>query len=776
MGDTTQKRMRWRGLLAAGALGVGALAIAALAVRSRNAASPADAFRNLDGQAPFGAAVTYPREGTLFPPELPPPEFRWQAEAEAKVARWVVRLAAPGPEALHVDTTDVPRWRPPADAWTAVKQASTGADATFAAVGLDTGSEPVAVARTTFRTSTDAVGAPILYRSVPLPFIEAVKHPERIAWRLLDVGSPAEPPVVLEKLPVCGNCHSLDAAGRVLGMDVDYANDKGSYALVDLTRTRTLTPETLITWSDYRRADGEPTFGLLSRVSPDGRYAVSTVKDRSVFVARPDLAFSQLFFPIKGILAAYDRTAGTFTALAGADDPRYVQSNPAWSPDGRWVYFARAEAAEVDETAKEQDALLTPHLARDFVEGHRTFRFDLYRVPFAGGAGGRAEPVAGATDPAVSEFFPKVSPDGRWLVFCRAESFMLLQPDSELWIVPAEGGKARRLEANTDRMNSWHAWSPSGRWLVFATKARGPYTQLALTHIDAEGRSSPPVFLERAALSDRAANIPEFVNVAPSAQLALTEAFLDANNYRRQGQVRLLAGDVAGAVPLFEKALAIDPADHAARLRLAAALTELGDAERAKAAFTRLLADLEAADEPDAGLLAEAHAHAAALARSRNRSDEAMAHYRAALLHDPDAGEVRLLLALTLAAKGRLAEAEAHLAEAVRRDPDSAAAHLWHGQVLDDLGREAEATAACAAALAVRPVRKADAALVAARVLERRPAMAAGVRAMLEAAVEAHGPAPQAYALLARAAEVQGDAVAARAYAAKARSLAADAE
>ena len=58
----------------------------------------------------------------------------------------------------------------------------------------------------------------------------------------------------------------------------------------------------IITWDDYRREDGQQTFGLLSQISPDGRYVLSTVKDRSVFVPRPDLAFSQLFFPLKGIL------------------------------------------------------------------------------------------------------------------------------------------------------------------------------------------------------------------------------------------------------------------------------------------------------------------------------------------------------------------------------------------------------------------------------------------------------------------------------------------
>jgi len=48
----------------------------------------------------------------------------------------------------------------------------------------------------------------------------------------------------------------------------------------------------------------------------------------------------------------------------------------------------------------------------------------------------------------MSNYFPKYSPDGRWLVFCKANSYMLLQPDSELYIIPPKG-RAARLRANT---------------------------------------------------------------------------------------------------------------------------------------------------------------------------------------------------------------------------------------------------------------------------------------------------------------------------------------
>ena len=191
------------------------------------------------------------------------------------------------------------------------------------------------------KTSSDKVGAPIFFRSVTLPFEFAVKNMDTIKWCLGDVSSDKPPKVVLENMPMCGNCHSFSADGKVLGMDVDYASDKGSYVITGISEEMALSSDKVITWSDYKREDMELTFGLLSQVSPDGKYAVSTVKDRSVFVPVDDLYYSQLFFPLKGILAYYSTVTKTFHELPGADDKRYVQSNPAWSPDGRYIVFAK---------------------------------------------------------------------------------------------------------------------------------------------------------------------------------------------------------------------------------------------------------------------------------------------------------------------------------------------------------------------------------------------------------------------------------------------------
>ncbi len=57
-------------------------------------------------------------------------------------------------------------------------------------------------------------------------------------------------------------------------------------------------------------------------------------------------------------------------------------------------------------------------------------------------------------------------------------------------------------------MNSWHSFSPNGRWLVFSSKARSAYTQMYLTHIDANGEASPAILVENATAANRAVEVP----------------------------------------------------------------------------------------------------------------------------------------------------------------------------------------------------------------------------------------------------------------------------
>ena len=304
--------------------------------------------------------IVYPEDGTLFPPEIVAPTFRWEAGAEG-AAVWLIRAEFGDDRAPLNVLSRQPQWTPEPRQWELIKKCSTEQKARVLILGATAGRHPevVSAGTVTIGTSKDEVGAPLFYREVNLPFVDAVKDPSHIRWRFGAISSSQPPPVVLEDLPVCGNCHSFPRDGRTLAMDVDYANSKGSYVIAAIQPRMTLAASNVITWNDYRKEDGEQTFGLLSQISPDGRYVVSTVKDKSVFVPMPDLAFSQLFFPVKGILCVYDRQTGAFSALPGADDPAYVQSNPSWSPDGKYIVFARSEAYDLAQTQGQGKVLLT---------------------------------------------------------------------------------------------------------------------------------------------------------------------------------------------------------------------------------------------------------------------------------------------------------------------------------------------------------------------------------------------------------------------------------
>ena len=508
-----------------------------------------------------GLTVEYPLSGTLFPPEIIAPMFIWKDKTD-KADAWLVVAEVKNAAKVVSPVVSQQKWRPTADQWSTMKTASLEKDMRISVLGIAK-KDPdkiVSSGQTMIRTSSDEVGASIFYRDVPLPFEFAYKNLDTIRWRLGDIASEGPTEIILKDLPLCGNCHSFTPDGKTLAMDVDYANDKGSYVITTLEKETVLTPDKIITWSDYRKEDGEMTFGLLSQISPDGRYALSTVKDRSIFVPIDNLMISQLFFPLKGIIAAYDRELDKFWALPGADYPEYCQSNPNWYPDGTYIVFAKAPVYHSKVAESFTQTVIPTSAAAEFIEGRQGYKYDLYRIPWNDGKGGMAEPIPGGANKGKSDYFPRISPDGRWLVFCLADNFMLLQPDSTLYIMPAEGGTPRRMNCNLSLMNSWHSWSPNSRWLIFASKHRGPYTQLYITHIDANGNDTPAVLLENFVLPERAVNIPEFVNIPKTRWVSLVDDFTQAGNYYlRIGEDKFFLKDYEGAIAAYNTALEQNP-------------------------------------------------------------------------------------------------------------------------------------------------------------------------------------------------------------------------
>jgi Flp pilus assembly protein TadD len=685
--------------------------------------------------------VDYPAEGSVFPPEITPPTFLWRDAAES-AAWWRIDISfANHAPAIHVksagdrmqigeiDPEAVSRnneppkltpeqaaahtWTPDAETWTAIKKRSLESPATIAISGFRDADlkEPVSSGQVKIQTSRDPAGAPIFYRDVPLMPNQGAKGvikplaPESIGlikWRLRYLDEPRSR-VVMQKIETCANCHSFSADGKTLGLDVDGpANDHGLYALIPVSAQTAIRTQDVIKWPTVR----DPKVprlrsAFMSQISPDGRYVVSTIDDPDAvrratgrtledkyYVANfLNYRFLQVFYPTRGILGWYDRTTKDLQPLPGANDPRYVQTDAVWSRDGKYIVFARAEA----KTPYPPGAKLALY-ANDPNEAQ--IQYDLYRIPFNQGKGGPPERIVGASADGMSNSFPKVSPDGRWVVFVQARNGMVMRPDGKLYIVPFAGGEARLMKCNTPLMNSWHTFSPNGRWLAFSSKGRSPYTQLYLTHVDADGNDTPPILVDNTTAANRAVNLPEFANIPRGGLEEIDPVATKVYAMENEALELMKRSQYTEAIPRWRKAMEGDPDDGEAHFNLGYSLRQTGDLSGALTEYRRACELRQ--DDP------VAFAHLALALAQDGKPDAAIDNYRKSLALNANAA-VEADLGSLLSENGRTAEGLDHLRKAVVMSPEAADAHSKLAAALVKTGQTAEATEHLEKAVALAP-------------------------------------------------------------------------
>ena len=679
------------------------------------------------GAGPAAAVkIDYPFPASLFPPDMVPPGFVFH-DAAAAGGLWFVEVTVDGepghlailtdgrrPKPLIDERCGIPTgyaeaayqasargWTPDAGIWEGlVRHPEKNVTVTIYGLADADLAQPGAaipiLSRGTvvLRVSKDPVGAPIFYRDVPLkPTANergvVMPLPEGslplVEWRLRDLSKPASA-LVLKDMPTCANCHSFSNDGKFLGMDMDGpAGDKGAYAVAPVEPRMVIGNKQVFSWNSFNPS--RPTNGLFARVSPDGRYVITSVNESMFVTNYLDFRFLQTFYPTRGVLAYHERETGKIATLPGADDPRFVQCNPVWTPDGRTIVFIRATAMD--------PALKGPAPQKALDPNEPQIKYDIYTIPFNDGRGGEAKPLPGASANGRSNSFPKISPDGRWIVWVQSANALLMRPDSELYIMPLAGGAPRRMSCNLSPMNSWHSFSPNGRWLVFSSKAETPFTRMFLTHIDDRGDDSPAVLVPNSTAANRAVNIPEFVNIPPGGLMTIDAPAVDYRRHLVRAADLTKKKDLAGALKELRLADEMRPDFPDTLAAIGYYYRETGDTVRAVEYFEKALA-IDSRNWP-------AHNFYGATLFRQGKYDEALRHFQAAMESNPFNSQGLTNIGVIEFARGNLGKAKEYLERAVESDPRYAKAHFNLALIEAKEGRARQAADHYEKCLAVSP-------------------------------------------------------------------------
>ena len=224
-------------------------------------------------------------------------------------------------------------------------------------------------------------------------------------------------------------------------------------------------------------------------------------------------------FDSESDLIAYDVERNEVTNIE--NDTTELEVFPCWAPDGKSLYYCSAHF-EYDSNMEH---------GKDVIKRREEVKYNIYRKSFDPETMtfGERELVFDAAALDMSATLPRVSPDGRWLVFTMGKYgvFHIWHRDADLWVMDLneelkmkneESAAARPLkEINSQDTESYHSWSSNGRWLVFSSRRYdGEYTRPFFAHIDNNGRWSKPFELPSADPDFhrqfiKCYNIPEFM-------------------------------------------------------------------------------------------------------------------------------------------------------------------------------------------------------------------------------------------------------------------------
>lgn len=205
--------------------------------------------------------------------------------------------------------------------------------------------------------------------------------------------------------------------------------------------------------------------------------------------------------------------------------PDKLETFPCFSADGESVFYCVADTVALPDDIEK-------------------LRYSLVRADFNGETGEIAEQIdtvwsASAHNGSVCH--PKVSPDGKWVMFTVAEygTFPIDHCESTLQMINLETGEINALEGvkiDESGSDTYHSWSSGGKWFVFASKrGDGQFAKPYFCHLDSEGNPSKPFVLPQKSsrfyeFNLKSFNVPDLGNSSVGISVRDSKAMFDAQS------------------------------------------------------------------------------------------------------------------------------------------------------------------------------------------------------------------------------------------------------
>ena len=210
------------------------------------------------------------------------------------------------------------------------------------------------------------------------------------------------------------------------------------------------------------------------------------------------------------IILFYPRTMAVTNV---ANDTTKLEVFPWWSPDGRTLYYCSSDFPDIREGEEPVSAE---------IRQYKDIKYSILRRSWSleDGISNKVDTVFNAAKMGKSATFPRVSPDGKYLLFAMAEygCFHIWHNDADLYIMNLETGDFWPLDAaNSNYAESYHSWSSTGRWILFASRRDDTnYSRLYIAHITPDGQAEKAFLLPQQNADfynffDRSYNVPEFM-------------------------------------------------------------------------------------------------------------------------------------------------------------------------------------------------------------------------------------------------------------------------